>query len=194
MRQALKYDIAGYSPTDPNTHSPVPLKSALAKRFYEPIILLVGLNAAWEDHQTSKAPDLSSDMAQSSERAFHCFVNKLGQLCDSERGGKTVTAFVVLQFPDHIQYRFASNQREEEDLIRAQSFIEYILHALGRTDACKLREMTSHILQKSLSFTRPRVGAYVRSLKKHTALCISSCERKGTEECEFKKHIQILKY
>jgi hypothetical protein len=108
LRQALKYENAGYSPTSPNTRSPVPLKSALANRFYEPIILLVGLNAAWEDQQTSKAPDLSSDVAQSSERAFPALSTSLVNYV-------IVTAFVVLQFADHIQYRFASNQREEED-------------------------------------------------------------------------------
>jgi hypothetical protein len=42
----------------PMPAAPVPLNSALSNRFYEPIILLVGLNAAWEDQQTSKAPDL----------------------------------------------------------------------------------------------------------------------------------------
>src|SRR4051812_41755011 len=105
-------------------HSPIPVRSKLANRFYEPIILLVGLNMSWTDHLNSKAPDLLSDKAQSPKDAFQCFVNKLGQLCDSERHGKTVTAFVVLKFPDSIQYRFASNQREEEDLIHTKSFIE----------------------------------------------------------------------
>jgi hypothetical protein len=129
---------------------------------------------------------------QSPERAFHCFVNKLGQLCDSERGGNTVTAFVVLQFPDRIQYRFASNQQESEDLIRAQTFTTYVLQTLGRADGDELQGMTSHILRKSLSFTKPRVEVYVKALKKQAASCISACAREDTDECESENQILIL--
>jgi hypothetical protein len=161
------------------------MRSKLANRFYEPIILLVGLNMAWEHNQISKAPDLSSDETESPERAFHNFVNKLGQLCDSERDGNTVTAFVVLEFPDRIQYRFASNHQEEEDLIRAKAFTTYLLQTLGGAGGDELQDKTSHILRKSLSFIRPRAGAYVKSLKKQAALCIEACARESTEDCEF---------
>lgn len=137
------------------------------------------------DDQTSKAPDLSQGVAQSPELDFHCFVNKLAQLCDSERKGNTVTAVVVLQFPDRIQYRFASNQREIADLICTQSFLKDILKTLGTADVDDLGDLSSHILRKVISFTRPRVGAYVKSLKEHTALCISACRRDDTDGCRF---------
>jgi hypothetical protein len=146
---------------------------------------------AWEDRQTSKPPDLSSDVGQSSERAFHCFVNKLSQLCDSERRGKTVTAFVVLEFPDRIQYRFASNQRDNKALNRTHEFLTDVLSALGEVNKCNFREKMSHILQKSLSFARPRLEEYVKALKKYTRLCISSCEEEGTAESEFEIHTRV---
>ncbi len=141
---------------------------------------------AWKHNQASKAPDLSLNVAESPELAFHNFVNKLGQLCDSERDGNTVTAFVVLHFPDRIQYRFASNNQEEDGLARAKAFITYVLQTLGGADGDELRDMTSHLLRKSLSFIRPRAGAYVKLLKKQAALCIEACTREGTEDCEFK--------
>jgi hypothetical protein len=160
------------------------VRSKLTNRFYEPIVLLDGLNDALIHNQFSKAPDLSLDAEQSPEHSFHCFVNKLGQLCDSKRGGDTVTAFVVLKYPDRIQYLFASNQREIEDLIRAQTFITYVLQTLGKTDKDKLQGMTSHILRESLSFTRPRVEYSVKVLKIQAAACISTCEKEETGECE----------
>jgi hypothetical protein len=133
-------------------------------------------------------------MVQSLEYDFHRFVNKLGQLCDREPRGNTVTAFVVLKFPDHIQYRFASNQQEEEQLRCAQGFINDVLETLGRAEEDELKERTSLILRKSLSFTRPRIEAYIKSLKDNSALCVAACLREGTEDCDFPNHILILEY
>ena len=161
------------------------MRPKLVKRFYEPIVLLVGLNLAWEHNQISKASDLSLDVTESPKRAFHNFVNKLGQLCDSERDGNTVTAFVVLKFPDRIQYRFASNNQEEEDLIRAKKFITSVLETLAEADGDELEDRISHILRESVSFIRPRARAYVKSLKTQAALCIEACARESTKDCEF---------
>lgn len=179
-----KYEFAGHFSIKPNTMSPIPMRNKLTNRFYEPILLLFCLNKAWNQNQISKAPDLSLDMAETPEHAFHRFVNKLGQLCDSERNGKTVTAFVVLRFPDRIQYRFASNQQEEPELVRAQAFIMDVLKTLGTADGDELQDRTSHILRNLLSFTRPKVEAYIKSLKRNSALCIAVCIGEGTKDCE----------
>ncbi|KAH7407649.1 hypothetical protein BKA64DRAFT_706060 [Cadophora sp. MPI-SDFR-AT-0126] len=157
-------------------------KPKFTNRFYEPILLLAALNLTSPDHQTPKAPDLSQGVAQSPELDFHCFVNKLALLCDSDRNGNTVTAVVVLQYPDHIQYRFASNQRKDADLSQTQSFLENILETLGATDVSDLPMLSSHILRKVISFTRPRIGSYVKSLKEQTALCINDCQRDDSQE------------
>lgn len=143
--------------------------------------------------QKPKAPDLSLDPIQSPENEFQDFVNKLSQFCDSERRGKTVTAFVVLQFPDHIEYRFASNSRNGNDLIRTQSFVKRMLDTLHKADEFKSSELNSKILQQALIFTRPRIEADVKLLNINTALCIKSCERDRTDECKFKKHTQTLR-
>lgn len=169
------------------------LRSKVAIRFYEPIILLLGLNVAYIHNQPSKAPDLSLDTAQSPELEFHCFVNKLGQLCDSERGGNTVTAFVVLKCPDRIQYRFASNQRSIEDLDRARTFIINVLRALGDADKDELRDVSPHILRKVLAFNKLRVVLYLKNLEKQVAPCISACKKDDTDECELEKLITVWK-
>ena len=160
-------------------------KPKFTNRFYEPILLLAALNVTSPEHQTTKALDLSQGVAQSPELDFHCFVNKLALVCDSDRSGNTVTAVVVLQYPDRIQYRFAANQRKEADLTHTQSFLEKILKTLGATDIGDLALLSSHILREVISFTRPRIGSYAKSLKEQTPLCISDCQRDDSQECRF---------
>jgi hypothetical protein len=96
-----------------------------------------------------------------------------------------VTAFVVLQFPDHIEYRFTSNQRETRDFILGQKFITNILQTLGSAKKDELSDMTSHILRASLSFTRPRLEAYVDNLKKQAVPCIRACIMEDTDQCKY---------
>jgi hypothetical protein len=190
----LKYEEAvryGTNPeTNPETRKPVPLRSKLNNRFYEPIVLLSTLNRRWANHQGPKALDPPLDSVQSPEHEFQFFVNKLSQLCDGELGGKTVTAFVVLQFPSHIEYRFASNQRSEKDLIRVQSFVEDLLHTLHEADGFESPKLISHILRRILPFSKGRLRAYVKSLKQNITLCINSCTSERTNECKFKRHTQ----
>ena len=168
------------------------MRNKLANRFYEPIVFLFCLNKAWKKSQHAKAPDLSFDMAQSLEHNFHCFVNKLGQLCDREPHGNSVTAFVVLKCPEGIQYRFASNNQDEKQLIRAKSFVVEVLETLGRAEEDELEDRISLILRNLLSFTRPRIEAYIKSLKANSALCMVACVREDTDDCEFPNHILIL--
>ncbi|KAE9363186.1 hypothetical protein N431DRAFT_357094 [Stipitochalara longipes BDJ] len=165
-----------------NPRIPIQLSNKLANRFYGPIILLSALNDACVDSRPVKFPDLSFHAEQSPERAFHDFVNKLAQLCDIERGGKTVTALAVLKYPDHIQYRFTSNQRKSVELDRTQEFITSILFALGKAEEPDFQHLTSNILRKSLSFTRPRVEPYVKALKKEVISCIGVCGAENTDE------------
>lgn len=143
--------------------------------------------------QKPKAPNPSLVPIQSLENEFQDFVNKLSQICDSRSRGKTVTAFVVLQFPDHIEYRFASNSRDRNDLIRTQSFVKRMLETLHKASDLKSSELHSEILQQALIFTRPRIEGYVKSLNINTVLCIESCERNRMDECKFKKHTQTLR-
>jgi hypothetical protein len=162
-----------------NPRVPIQLSYALANRFYGLIILLSTLNDACIDSRPVNFPDLCLDVEKSSEHGFHDFVNKLAQLCDIERGGKTDTALAVLQYLDYIQYRFTSYNRETEELDHTQKFITTILSALGRVEKHNVQGITSNILRTSLCFTRPRVEADVKTLKNEVTRCISTnSERK----------------
>jgi hypothetical protein len=163
----------------------VELNYAFSNKFYGPIILLCALNDACIHSRPAKSPDLPSDGEQSPERAFHDFVNKLAQLCDIERGGKTVTSLVVLDELDHIEYRFTSNDRTTEELSHAQKFLTSILKALSRGANHDVQAFISHILRKSLCFARPRVEPYVKELKKEVTSCINVIRSENTDECEY---------
>jgi hypothetical protein len=162
----------------------VRITSGFTNRFYEPIVLLDVLNATCEKKPYNE-PDASSDTTQSPEHTFQCFVNKIAQLCDSEKGGETVTSFVVLQHPDHIEYRFTSNQRATADFNRAKNFTTSILRILGSMKRHEKQSVISDILRKSLSFSRSRVTVYMRLLKDQAGLCISACELEDSNECEY---------
>ncbi len=168
-----------------NSRVLVELTYKFSNKFYGPIILLSALNDACIHSRPGKSPDLSLDGEQSPERAFHDFVNKLSQLCDIERGGKTVTSLVVLQGFDHVEYRFTSNDRTAEELNHAQKFITSILNALSKGTKDNAQAFISHILQKSLCFARPRVEIYVKALKKEVPSCINTIRGENTDECEY---------
>jgi hypothetical protein len=163
----------------------VELNYAFSNKFYGPIILLCALNDACIHSRPAKSPDLPSDGVQSPERAFHDFVNKLAQLCDIERGGKTVTSLAVLDELDHIEYRFTSNDRTADELNHTQKFITSILNALSRGAKHDVQAFTSRILRKALCFARPRVEPYLKALKKEVTSCINAIQRENTNEGEY---------
>lgn len=160
------------------------VRSKLINRFYEPIVLLWSLNDACIHNRPSKNPELTSEISRSNKHDFHHFVNKLAQLCDSERGGDTVTAFVVLEYPDHIEYRFTSNQRRIEEFDRTKHYTASLLQLLGNAEKQELPSVSLSVLRVSLSFNRSRVSYYVNTLKKEASFCISACEKESTNEGE----------
>lgn len=168
--------------TDTDVRVLVPVKNGLKKRFYEATILLHVLNTACTK-KPAGALDSPLDTNQPAKHIFQCFVNKLAQLCDNEKGGKTVTGFTVLQYPDHIEYRFTSNRRTTEALIDTKDFTISILQILRNTQGHDKSRVISDVLLTSLSFGRSRVTTYLRGFQHQAASCISACEMEDTVEC-----------
>lgn len=166
----------------------------VAKRFYESIILLMALTTAYKDAQPRRTIELSPHTIQSSELIFHQFVNKLAQFCDTGRTYEGVTAFVVLQFPDRIQYRFASNQQDAKSLARAQDLVTWVLRAIR--EACRDQPPldTSHILRKVLSFTRIKVTVYIKSMQINLDQCMDACRREDSTKCELGNYLPSMEH
>lgn len=169
-------------------NSIVPLPTTLGTwRFYEPLLLLYSLKSVLPRDNSTHPSDLEGITDKDPKEAFFCFVNKLSQICDSQHGGKTVTAFAVLQ-TGSVEYRFASNQRDSQSLDEVRRYVVDLLETLGHApdaafqDSSQRAALTAQILSKVLGFNRRRIGVYLHSLLKHLDFCIRGCHAEGTTD------------
>ncbi|KAK3689313.1 hypothetical protein B0T22DRAFT_169856 [Podospora appendiculata] len=171
------------------TSEPVPLTPSVRHRFYEPVVFLFCIIAANFKNRTTRTPDLETDDGKSPTDSFRCFVNKLGQICDSERGGDTITAFAVLQ-PGMIEYRFASNSRDRNALNRVKKYVIKILRMLGdaSNEELKTSDLSRHasvfsvVLRTILAFNWPRIELHIAALKQQFGFCADACRLDESEE------------
>jgi hypothetical protein len=168
---------------------PLPLNPSLRKRFYEPVILLYCLTAAYVNGQKAESAGSETSLPSSRKQIFFCFVNKLAHVCDSRKGGKTVTSFVVLQ-PGSIEYRFGSNGRKPAELRRVRNYITEILNTLGEAAGDDIKKAARnskhsifcHILGKIVLFNRPRIEGYARTLAEQIDFCTDEVEDDDSDE------------
>lgn len=169
---------------------PAPLPPSLRKRFYEPVILLDALRGVYKRDKSLAEPDLESSTGKSLKQTYFCFLNKLSQICDSQKNqdfGKTVSAIVVLD-PGSIEYRFASNRRDSRELGTAKEYLTDILNVLGHVgdeeinDRAFMATVSSGILRKVLAFNRARIEVYLEDLVETDQLdfCIGSATTSET--------------
>ncbi|KAK4173522.1 hypothetical protein QBC36DRAFT_293307 [Triangularia setosa] len=164
----------------------LPLDNQQAKRFYEPLLLLCCLYIIFSGAENGvRPPDLDSPVDKNSQGTFSCFVNKLSQVCDSQRGGNTVTAFAVLQ-TGSIEYRFTSNQRTLAEFESTTRYVKNLLGILGGAQDNVIHEarqtpedcqIFSTLIREVLQFNRPRITEYhiEHQFAKNLDFCISAC-------------------
>ncbi|KAK3385820.1 hypothetical protein B0H63DRAFT_187846 [Podospora didyma] len=161
----------------------VPLGSSISRRFYEPAVLYACLTKVHVMHKSTKAPDLETTAGKSNREAFYIFVDKLAQICDSKRGGDTVTAVAVLQH-GRFEYRFTSNKRSQTALDETTEYLTDILQTLGEASDYEIIDGSSHqeaisalLLEKILKFNAPRIRFYVKVVVKSLEYCIRSASQ-----------------
>lgn len=159
----------------------VPLSPGLGKRFYEVVIFLYCFIIVNHRNKNTTEPDLDTATGKSPADEFFCFVNKLGQICDSRPSdhGDTITAFAVLQ-PGPIQYRFASNNRSNAELETVKSYITDVLGTLGRASDDQLEAVREEIVSKVVTFNKPRIEHHATELLKELEFCIEVCDGEDT--------------
>ena len=169
----------------------LPLGPSLSKRFYEAVVLLNCLQNAYRSADLIEPPETTVVATGSPKKLFHNFVNKLGHICDSKRGGDTATSFAVLQPGTTIQYRFASYRRSAKQLDDVKVYVAEVLTTLGCAAGGAVDEENIQsalfvgILQKILLFNRRRVLSYVRSMKLGIEVCMGIISNAETDEGEF---------
>ncbi|KAI8250141.1 hypothetical protein K4K58_010131 [Colletotrichum sp. SAR11_239] len=134
---------------------------------------------------------MENDSLTSQKQAFHCFVDKLAQVCDNKRGGEMVTALAVLNGSDHTKFVFASNERNDDELAETRDFIHSLLTLVGKNPASlKPKPLTKQVLWKILHFNMLRLNDYLNNLVKYLNECIADCDRRqsiGTLKSELDK-------
>jgi len=161
----------------------VELSWPLKRRFYPPLLLLDYLRNTTR-FDPKKFSDPPTNSTSTPEETFHCFVSKVASLCDTDRRGSTVSACTVLQLPDRIQYVFASNNRNANQLGAVERGVESVLrmvHTLTfpQTDEGSLR---GQILRAALTLGSDRVTGYLNSLFDRLEDCEAECARDSTND------------
>lgn len=173
LYKTYKVPESEYAPPETPVLEVVELKRSLLKRFYEPIVFFLALTMACKHNQVHKVLNTAPSInVETPDQLFRDYVNKLCQICDSRPKGSTITAMSILQHPDHIEYRFASNQRDEEDEQRAKEFLLDILRTLRDWSKPTHSLVKTRLLRKIIAFNRARLQLYIRFLSSSTDQCL----------------------
>ncbi|KAI8221939.1 hypothetical protein K4K54_007297, partial [Colletotrichum sp. SAR 10_86] len=160
-----------------------PMRVDPQRLFYESVVLEYALQQACRRGRQvfNEVQAVENDPLATDVQIFHCFVEKLAQVCDNERGGKMVTAFSVLKGPDGPEFVFGSNERNEDELMEVQEFAESLLTMVGSNPAgLATKPLAKQVLWKILHFNLPRVQEYLGKLVRYLDECIADCVRRGT--------------
>ncbi|KAK0616166.1 hypothetical protein B0T14DRAFT_604530 [Immersiella caudata] len=164
----------------------IALTGSYVRRFYFPLLLLSSLKKTFQKTQSLRMPDVET----APSNPFKSFVNKLGHICDSCKGGKTVTSFAILQHGT-IQYYFTSNNRDEEDYQRTSHYVAGILEVLGKAQDDEIRGSISRLgslpislrlLRSIVEFNQSRIKGYIGRISETLDTCINSTRMDQTDD------------
>ncbi|KAI1874422.1 hypothetical protein JX265_004630 [Neoarthrinium moseri] len=161
---------------------------------YQLMVLEKALNNFYNttQHGSVHKTNIQGESLISDQQWFSFFMNKLAQACDSERGGKTVSAITILQGLDGPVFLLASNQRDDDELDKAKSFVEKLLRLVGdNPDRLKKKPRVKQVLNQILEFGIKRVDLYLKYLEIHLDECIACCSMNA--DAEIKDELEKLK-
>lgn len=173
-------------PLDMTTEDPVPTVGRAIHKFYEPIILYDALIDAVKHTAKPPVPEPNINI-EDPKQVFCTFVNKLSHVCDKQRGGDTVTSFVVLKGqrnPARAHFVFAANRQTDRELGVTAAYVKALFQKIDQAPDGEVNQhnVRSSLLYHILRFNRSRVSFYLRNLRSQTELCLESCQSTNTEE------------
>ncbi|KAF5551789.1 hypothetical protein FNAPI_7395 [Fusarium napiforme] len=156
----------------------ISLKSRQKRRLYEPIVLYKALTEITHE-QGALRPAEVPERPRTEEERYHHFLHKLASICDSTKGGRTVTSIAILDEEEKYKYIFACNQVSDGDLDDTRDLLTTVLTSLCDFHTFPLGKkntVESEILKKILSFNSPRINFYLNHLKtKNIVECLEYC-------------------
>ncbi|KAL9474040.1 hypothetical protein ACSS6W_008420 [Trichoderma asperelloides] len=187
MSQSAATDSLSASlPLDTTTENPIPSTIRAVHKFFEPIILYAALIDAVR--HTAKPPKSEPNPnIEDPEQLFCSFINKLSHVCDRERGGDTVTSFVVRRNPGNParpQFVFAVNRQTDSELLDTAVYVKTLLRIVNQAPDGEMNQhdARSSLLYHILRFNRPRVSFYLSNLESQAMQCLEQCKSTIIEE------------
>ncbi|KAK1777175.1 hypothetical protein QBC45DRAFT_452615 [Copromyces sp. CBS 386.78] len=176
-----------------SSDTPIDLAPKILHRFYEPIMLLEALRESVRE-QLSIPSQSTRVEVEDPKQLYQAFVYKLAHLCDREKGGKTVTSIMILDTSDVLAgeqkftYVFGVNQATPQHLDRTASFLRTVLKKVALappvTDTEGRAAAERELREIVVRFNRPRVRAYLNSLRDAAIVCLDRCKGQDKEEDE----------
>lgn len=126
------------------------------------------------------------------------FFCKLAQICDTRKGGTTVTALVCLKGKKGPEYILAANKRKSGELKETTAFLSDLLEYVAnppKTSNSKnsdsknpnTKPLQKQVLWRILEHNIPRLEIYLKDLNSALKECISDCEDEENPAGEFQK-------
>ncbi|KAM3458995.1 hypothetical protein MY3296_000142 [Beauveria thailandica] len=108
------------------------------------------------------------------------FLCKLAQICDSQKGGDTITALACLTGRDGLEYILCSNSRQDSELNECVRFLTKLLnHVMMNPDKLQAKALRKQVLWRILKFNIGRVSLYLKALFVMVDMCINDCYTRG---------------
>ena len=167
---------------------PISLASSIVHKFYEPIMLLVSLIQVAILKAIATQPEDPFDL-ENDKHVYCAFINKLSHVCDSEKGGTTVTSLMILLENDKAKtphYWFASNQRSPDEIEAAVAFVRRLLRKIDDATRTPKGDDTvrKQLLNEVLRFNRLRISSYLSVLQSQARECLERCFMDDTDDSE----------
>lgn len=119
---------------------------------------------------TSGDPDNYLDLT-----SFQLFLCKLAQICDTMKGGDTITALVAQKAANGPAYLFASNNRKDMELEHTKNFLSDLLGFIGKNpNRLADKPLRKQVLWRILEFNFPRVDYYLKRILTSIGECIDT--------------------
>lgn len=156
---------------------PVPIDESKLVEFQNLCIVFTAVNETCKARNEIKysSGDSTNDVSLTEMQKFLC---KLAQVCDTRKGGDTITALVALKGARGPEFLFTSNSRKTAELEDTRQILLYILQYVGaNTGKLGSKVIQKHVLWKILEFNYPKLDLYLKGLNSALDQCISECQR-----------------
>ena len=147
-------------------HECIPVSAKREKRFYEVVVVLKAFDAIRGD-RIRRPERFSADEDHASQELRRSFIDSIAYACDSEKGGKTVTAAFLQQTPQGVVIWLAANRGLEPTTI--QDITQLLSMASRNVDW----EVT---LEKMVQMNQPRLETYIKFVRRDLDRCVQSLQ------------------